>query len=290
MQGIISNADDRKPPYLLMAESIIAGEHGYRLTVAMRTRQELIKQYEAIDSISKDIYSLGSDYESDPSASRAMFKLCRGIRVYASTYLQENLLSLPSLPTSHQLAEIRRRKEEEARERLKEMERQREILRQEELARNLTHSVTMTSGSAVDDVYDDDDRGFAGASTSYSLDLASGEKKKRFEKLKNFSNKVIPRVNFKKEGGGGGEEGSVRVERLASGSGWMSTSKAFGSIDSQDDPFTLQREQLLGYIQQARVAGRTDELAALEQSLREIERLMTERELPPQASLSYGFS
>ena len=211
--------------------------------------------------------------------------------MYASTYLQENLLSLPSLPTHHQLAEIRQRKEEEARERLREMERQREILRQEELARNLTHSVAMTSGSALDDdMYDDDDRGFAGASTSYSVDLASGEKKKRFEKLKNFSNKVIPRVNFKKEGGGGGEEGSVRVERLGSGSGWMSTSKAFGSIDSQDDPFTLQREQLLGYIKQARVAGRTDEVAVLEQSLCEIERLMTERELPPQASLSYGFS
>lgn len=238
---------------------------------------------------SKDIYSLGSDVDSDPSASRATFKLCRGIRVFASTYLQNNLLTLPSLPSPHQLAAIRQKKEEEARERLRELERQRHVQRQEELSRGLTQSVVVTSRAAVDDTFDEDDRGFAGASASYSADVVTGEKKKRFEKLKNFSNKVIPKVNFKKDVGGG-EEGSVKVERLGSGSGWMSTSKAFGSIDSQDDPFSLQREQLLGYIKQAREAGRTDEVAALEQSLCEIEKLMTERELPPQPSLSYGFS
>ena len=219
-------------------------------------------------------------------ASRATFKLCRGIRAFAATYLQDNLLSLPSLPTLHQLADIRRRKEEEAQQRLREIERQREVRRQEELARGLTTSVAMSSGLPVDDTFDEE-RGMAGAGASYTVDLAPGEKKKRFEKLKNFSNKVIPRVNFKKEGG---EEGSVKVGRHGSGSGWMSTSKTFGSIDSQDDPFTLQREQLLGYIRQAREAGRADEVAALEQSLCEIERMMTERELPPQPSLSYGFS
>ena len=236
---------------------------------------------------SKDVFSLGSGAESDPSVSRATFKLCRGVRVFASTYLQENLLSLPSLPTSQQLAEIRQRKEEEARERLRELERQRELLRREELARGPVN--TMGTGGAVDDTFEEEERGFAGASASFSADLVPGEKKKRFEKLKNFSTKVMPKVNFKREGGGG-EEGSVRVERLESGSGWMSTSKAFGSIDSQDDPFTLQREQLVGFIEQAQAAGRSDEVAALQQSLQEIERLMAEREQLPRPSMSYGFT
>ena len=58
-------------------------------------------------------------------------KLQRGIRVYASNYLQENLLSLPALPSREKLKEIRAAKEEEA-ERRKQ-----EILRQKEEQRRL---------------------------------------------------------------------------------------------------------------------------------------------------------
>ena len=201
--------------------------------------------------------------------------------MFASTYLQDNLLGLPSLPNSHQLAEIRQKKEEEARERLKEIERQRELLRLEEASRRAPQVVMATTR---EEEGDEDEREFAGA--SYSSDTATGlDKKKRFEKLKNFSNKVIPKVTFKKEEGGrGGREG-----RVGSGSGWIGMSRAFGSVDSQDDPFSLQRDQLLGYIDQARAAGRGDEVAALEQSLCEIERLMVERAHPEQPPLAYGF-
>ena len=89
-------------------------------------------------------------------------------------------------------------------------------------------------------------------------------------------------MNFKREmgpggGGGGGGGGTARIERLTSGSGWMGNTEAFGSVDSQDDPFTLQQQQLLGFIQQAQVAGRADKVAALEESLCEIESLMSAR-------------
>ena len=211
-----------------------------------------------------------------------MYKLCRGIRVFASTYLQENLLTLPGLPTPQRLAEIRERKELEARERLQEIERQRQLQREQEGSLGPTHTSMKTTPTPEEE----EEGEVAGASAS---DMAQGEKKKRFEKLKLFSTKVIPKVHFKREAGPGGVmEGNARVGRLGSGSGWMGTSRAYGSVDSQDDPFTLQRDQLQGFIQQARAAGRMDEVAALEQSLCEIENLISES-AAPQTLQAYGF-
>lgn len=211
-----------------------------------------------------------------------MLKLCRGIRAFASNYLQENLLTLPSLPTMQKLAEIREAKEREARQRLQELEKQRELQRQQELARGPAHATVPTTEEYFEE------QSFPGPP---STSVATTEKKNRFEKLKNFSTKVIPKVHFKRDAGGGDDrEGSVRVQRLNSGSGWMGNARAFGSVDSQDDPFTLQRQQLVAFIQQARDAGRMDEVAALEKSLCEIEDLMMER--PPDSGSpirSYGF-
>lgn len=214
-----------------------------------------------------------------------MLKLCRGIRAFASNYLQENLLTLPSLPTLQKLAEIRETKEREAQQRLQALEKQREVRRLEELAaRGPAHATVPTT----EEYCEERAQSVPGPSTSVAI---TTEKKNRFEKLKNFSTKVIPKVHFKRDAGGGDDrEGSVRVQRLNSGSGWMGNSRAFGSVDSQDDPFTVQRQQLVSFIQQAREAGRMDEVAALEKSLCEIEDLMMER--PPDSGSpirSYGF-
>lgn len=214
-----------------------------------------------------------------------MLKLCRGIRAFASNYLQENLLTLPSLPTMQKLAEIREAKEREARQRLQALENQREVRRQEELAaRSRGHA--HASVPTTEEYYEESVQSIAGPSTSVAL---TTEKKNRFEKLKNFSTKVIPKVHFKRDAGGGDDrEGGVSVQRLNSGSGWMGNARAFGSVDSQDDPFTLQRQQLVAFIQQAREAGRMDEVAALEKSLCEIEDLMMERP-SDSPNRSYGF-
>ena len=239
---------------------------------------------------SKDILSLASGSASDPSAvSQRTFKLCRGVRVFASTYLQDNLLTLPSLPTAQKLAEIREKKEREARERLREIEKQRELRRQEELSQGPAHANIGTSADHQLQDFDDDDVKFALANVSvHSGEPAAadrrGEKRNRFEKLKNFSTKVTSKVHFKRDVGGG--EGVATFQRLNSGSGWMGDSAVVGSVDSQEDPFTLQRQQLLGFIQQARAAGRMDEVATLEESLCQIEGHMTE----PQSLLSYGFN
>ena len=229
---------------------------------------------------SKDVLALGGSPDAEQNlASQRNFKLCRGIRVFASTYLQDNLLTLPSLPSPQQLAEIRERREREARERLLEIERQRELQRQAELMHGPAHAVA----SHTED--NDEDKELVSSTLSYvAADSGQTEKKNRFEKLKNFRTKVIPKVNFKRDGG---VVETGRTERLNSGSGWMGTSAAFGRVDSQDDPFSLQHQQLLQFIEQAKAAGRMDEVSALEQSLYDIEQQMSERDT--QRPLTYGF-
>lgn len=195
---------------------------------------------------SKQILSVGA---TDPSTREQ--KLTRSVRVYASNYLQDNLLTLPSLPTAAQLTQIRERVEREAKERVRELERAREEQKMKEEAMAASVSV---------------------------LDERSG-----LDKFLDFSKELSTKVTIglKKES----EPVGVPLVRQASNSGWMCSSTVVKSIDSSEDPFDVQRQQLLSYIKQARGANRMDEVHALEMSLREIETTMLEEK-----KLTYGFS
>ena len=232
---------------------------------------------------SKDLLSLG---DSDPSQRSA--KLSRGIRVFASTYLQENLLTLPALPTHVKLRQIREAKEREAQERIKELERRRDLQRQQEAAR----------GAGVDGAQKE--RGVeTSMSVAVTVEVAEGEtggaggggqpeKRKLQDRFLQLSTKFgvkVGNISFKKDSAMNGP----RPKRLDSGSGWMGDSIAVGSVDSAEDPFLLQKQQLLSFIHQARQANRMDEVQALEASLLDIERAMAE-EQQQQLQLSYGFA
>ena len=236
---------------------------------------------------SKDLLSLG---DTDPSQRSA--KLSRGIRMFASTYLQENLLTLPALPTHVKLRQIREAKEREAQERIKELERRRELQRQQEAAR----------GAGVDGAQKE--RGAeTSTSVAVSVEVAEGEtggggggaggggqpeKRKLQDRFLQLSTKFgvkVGNISFKKDSAMNGP----RPKRLDSGSGWMGDSIAVGSVDSAEDPFLLQKQQLLSFIHQARQANRMDEVQALEASLLDIERAMAE-EQQQQLQLSYGFA
>ena len=212
---------------------------------------------------SKDILNMVADEGPDPSPR--VVKLYRGIRVYASNYLQENLLVLPALPTPEKLREIREAKEREAWERIRELEQRRELLRQQEAAQ-------------------------LGAGVAGSKELETGEEGEGGEKRRVFRLSVkMPNISFKKDGKDGEIVGIdiPKSKRSSSSSGWMGDSLAVGSVDSSEDPFILQKQQLQCFIQQARRANRTDEVQALEASLRDIETSMREQQM---SSMSYGFT
>lgn len=162
--------------------------------------------------------------------------------MFASNYLQDNLLSLPSIPTEAKLREIRERVEKEAQERKKELERERELKRKQAEER-----------------------------TAKFVDERSGLDK-FMDFSKDLSTKVV--VSFKKES----DELNMPIGRKGSNSGWMCSSNVAQGVDSTfEDPFDLQKQQLLVYIKQARDANRMDEVYALEASLREIEATILEQ-------------
>ncbi len=191
-------------------------------------------------------------------------KLARNVRVFASNYLQEHLLTLPSLPTKKQIQEVKEEKEREAQEKLRQLEQQREEQRHNRQLRE----AELASESGIDKL-------------SAGIDKFSTGVDKMF---KDFSKDVQTKmaVNFKR----GDESMTFSGEGESDGGvgGWMcNTDKVTRSVDCEEDPFSVQREQLLSYIAQARDARRMDEVRALEQSLRDIEIAMKEQDM------SYGF-
>lgn len=189
-------------------------------------------------------------------------KLARGIRGYASNYLQEHLLTVPSLPTQQQLMDIKERQEREARERLEEIERQ----RQEQRILNAKREAQATAKETVSAEFDNTDK-IAGGFVKFTSDLDRLFSRGTIKDISKELHSIIP--------------GSDKREE--EDKGWMcETHKVVTSFDAQDDPFLMQRDQLRSFIAQARQAKRFDEVHALEESLREIEAAMQEQK-------SYGF-
>ncbi|XP_032235700.1 rabenosyn-5 [Nematostella vectensis] len=128
MKQQMSDAEKLHPLYIKMVDSLNIGDVQYELTEAGNLRIKLIKSYEAVDVISKKIGALGSQDEMPPSAQ--LTKLQRGIRAFASGYLQENMFTLPNLPQHDQVKRLQheratslaRRAAEEKAERERAME------------------------------------------------------------------------------------------------------------------------------------------------------------------------
>ncbi|EDO39044.1 predicted protein, partial [Nematostella vectensis] len=104
MKQQMSDAEKLHPLYIKMVDSLNIGDVQYELTEAGNLRIKLIKSYEAVDVISKKIGALGSQDEMPPSAQ--LTKLQRGIRAFASGYLQENMFTLPNLPQHDQVKRL----------------------------------------------------------------------------------------------------------------------------------------------------------------------------------------
>ena len=173
-------------------------------------------------------------------------KLQRSIRIFASNYLQDNLLTLQGLPTRIQLRKIREQKEQEAEELRLNLIRQKEeerIMKEEAIA----------AAAAIASAKKDNKLLLTESTIMGKLDATFKDK---------FG------VTFNALGIGpskGIESSSV---------GWSAAPVISDTLDDEFDPFELQRQQLLSYIEQARDAKKFDEMEALQQSLAEIERMM----------------
>ena len=175
-------------------------------------------------------------------------KVQRSIRVYASTYLQENLLSLPGLPTREKLKQIREEKEKEAEERRHAMMRHKE--EQRELEAVAAAAAAKKESTKLE--------------ISFSIDT-------KFRVSPTFTKKAKAVFGIKMS-----DIDDVDKDLT---SGWTAEPVISSTLDVEVDPFELQRQQLLSYINQAQQAKRFDEVATLKESLREIESLMEQAQM-----------
>lgn len=207
-------------------------------------------------------------YNDGREPSTRHLKVQRGVRIFASTYLQDNLLTLPALPTREKLNKIRNEKEREAEERRKEIERQLEeqrrceLLRiQEEEAAASAARKTILSDKPSTDSNPLSMRSLEGHFTKLSSEFSTFSIEGRLSK---FSSEV--KRSFLKED-----------SQKQQAKGWAVESGR-NRHDSIDDPFEVQRQQLIQYLEQAKIAGRVDEVAAIQESLRDIEAEIEMRE------------
>ncbi|XP_053377139.1 rabenosyn-5-like [Mercenaria mercenaria] len=107
MKFCIGECEGMLENYLPMVESLSAGESTYSLSTAQRRRQELVKKYEIIDQISKRIALLDSNKEEGLSPKEALLQ--KSIRVYASNFMQENMMGLQNLPSEEQYQKLQQK-------------------------------------------------------------------------------------------------------------------------------------------------------------------------------------
>lgn len=196
-------------------------------------------------------------------------KIQRNVRLFASNYLQENLLTLPGLPSLEKLKEIRQQKEREVEEKKLRLMKEKEEKRELEIA---AAAATVKKENSF----------FGSKKESTLMPLPGIKKEASSSRLEiSFSaldSKVRLSPTFKQKAKAVfGIKTPDEPPRTSSG-GWTAESALSEYHDDGElDPFELQRQQLLGYIAQAQQAKRFDEVATLRESLHEIEALMTER-------------
>jgi hypothetical protein len=188
------------------------------------------------------------------------------------------LLTVPSLPTPQQLEEIKERKEREERERVEEIERQMEEQRQKSAKREAEAADKSALSAeleraAADLTTEKIAQGFG----KFTSDLDRLFSRETIKDISKELSSIMPGSTTKEE--------KAPLEKSAGpAKGWMCNPQAvMTSVDAEDDPFMMQRDQLLSFIAQAKQAKKYDEVRVLEESLAEIEAEMR----APQ--LSYGF-
>nr|XP_002122676.1 rabenosyn-5 isoform X2 [Ciona intestinalis] len=163
LQSATNGANSLAPEYEKIADSLNQGEETYELDTANELRFKLIKLYEKIDVVSKKIEVLNSEDEEFP-LSPTTVRLQTSIRRASHAYLQENMLTLRSLPSfpkleilqknrrQEQEKKMRRQREEAERQRIEEERREMELEAQK--IRNHQPQVSSMHKSSSDAVLD----------------------------------------------------------------------------------------------------------------------------------------
>ncbi|KAH9512599.1 hypothetical protein Btru_038926 [Bulinus truncatus] len=249
MKMCISDAEQILPNYLPMVESLSQGETQYDYRQAQIMRTKLVKLYEAVDQLSKKI--LVFDMNNEQGVNPKQVHLQKSIRLYASNFMQENLMGLQALPTEEDYNKLRQRRTADIQRKIaaerqavieaQEKERlEREKLEQERLMKDGT--------SSPED----------GPKPGHRRVASGGD----LQKKKLLSGKLSMNISSPK-----GHARNQSDENV--GKGWKPVEDTV-RVSKAGDPMLQQMEIIRGYIRQAKQANRVDEIVMLEQNLRDL--------------------
>jgi len=155
-----AEADELVVMYIKMCQSLNSGESTYNLTEAQILRVKLLKLAESIDSLSNKIAILGTKDVENPPRGKTL-QLQQMIRTAATSYLKEQVVALPTLPTDSQLKALQDRRRQEVSARIQqekllaakqaEMLRKRESSQHRDVERNPSPSQQKSEDQVVSD-------------------------------------------------------------------------------------------------------------------------------------------
>jgi len=208
-----AEADELVVMYIKMCQSLNSGESTYNLTDAQILRVKLLKLAESIDSLSNKIAILGTKDVENPPRGKTL-QLQQMIRTAATSYLKEQVVALPTLPTESQLKALQDRRRQEVSARIQQ---------EKQLA---------------------------------ALAAKQAEMLWKRESSQHRDVERYPSPSQQKS-----------EDQVMSDTGWGP--QAAQMFDSED-PMIQQMNIIRNYIKQARSAQKYDEVATLEQNLREL--------------------
>lgn len=228
--------------YTEMQRSLASGEDTYDLEEAKYLRVKLLKVGEAVGAVSKRIETLNTDPEGERMASRAELTLQMRVRSSAVNFVKSTLVVLPSLPSEEEHERLKARRKEEAERRVQE---------ERDAARRAKEKLEQQASN-----------------TSPNKDPLGKTIKNINSRILNQSSELV------KQAAAAAASPSQQKDGVNYGQGFVLTSSggANGSdFTASEDPMVQQIHNIRSYILEARRMGRYEEVATLEENLKDLQ-------------------
>ncbi|XP_071960547.1 rabenosyn-5-like [Antedon mediterranea] len=225
------------PRYNAIAESLNSGEMDHDLNYATEFRGQVLKLFDLMDLISKKILTLGM--KSEPLPPARFQNLQKKIRMYATNFMQDQMLQLQTLPTEDELVFLHEQRKLAISQRITQERKEALEVQRLEQERQEKKRIQQIKGHQ--------------RNTSWpSMAWAKGTDTMRMK------------VDHDRSIGSTGDE-SI---------GWKPQVIDQTKLGAEDNPLEQQITIISNFLEQAKKAGKIDEVKILQDNLQDLEKEM----------------
>ncbi|OWA52839.1 Rabenosyn-5 [Hypsibius exemplaris] len=251
----ISDAENLYPGYQEMAASLHAGETNFQLQQAVELRNQLMRLFDTVDLFGKRVAALPE------TTSPVEQKLRSKIRMNAMDFLKSHVLSMSVLPSPEKCEELQRTRREEikrnmAAKRAADDERKRQLL-----SRNNHHDSPLSARKKPD-------KPKTASKNPFDRSTQKGSSSNPFEEDESDNDDSLN--PFAADDDEEVPPKTKRPETAGRQNGWAAEPVRADELDQDDDPVLQQIEIVKKTIEQAKRAGRMDEVLSLSQNLSDL--------------------